>query len=48
VLGGGDEPEPLELVYWPISRLDQIACVGEVSEARTLSALFLARSILES
>ena len=45
-LDGGDEPEPLELVYWPISRLDQIANTGEISEARTLSALFLARSIL--
>jgi ADP-ribose diphosphatase len=44
----GDEPEPLELVYWPISRLDQIANTGEISEARTLSALFLARSILRS
>ena len=45
---GGDEPEPLELVHWPISRLDQIANTGEISEARTLSALFLARSILRS
>jgi ADP-ribose diphosphatase len=42
----GDEPEPLEVVHWPISRLDQIASTGEISEARTLSALFLARSIL--
>jgi ADP-ribose diphosphatase len=42
----GDEPEPLELVYWPISRLDQIASTGEISEARTLSALFLARSLI--
>jgi ADP-ribose diphosphatase len=48
VLDGGDEPEPLELVFWPISRLDQIARTGEISEARTLAALFLARSILES
>jgi ADP-ribose diphosphatase len=47
-LDGGDEPEPLELVYWPISRLDHIASTGEISEARTLSALFLARSILGS
>lgn len=47
-LDGGDEPEPLELVYWPISRLDQIASTGEISEARTLSALFLARSIIGS
>jgi ADP-ribose diphosphatase len=43
---GGDEPEPLELVYWPIARLDQIGTTGEISEARTLSSLFLARSIL--
>jgi ADP-ribose diphosphatase len=48
VLDGGDEPEPLELVFWPVARLDQIARTGEISEARTLSALFLARSILES
>jgi ADP compounds hydrolase len=45
---GGDEPEPLELVYWKISRLDQIVRTAEISEARTLSALFLARSILGS
>lgn len=44
----GDEPEPLELVYWPIARLDQVATTGEISEARTLSSLFLARSILAS
>jgi ADP-ribose diphosphatase len=44
----GDEPEPPELVYWPIARLDQVAWTGEISEARTLSALFLARSILTS
>jgi ADP-ribose diphosphatase len=43
---GGDEPEPLELIYWPISRLEQVASTGELSEARTLAALFLARSIL--
>lgn len=42
----GDEPEPLERVYWPLSRLDQVASTGEISEARTLSALFLARSSL--
>ncbi|HLW23906.1 MAG TPA: ADP compounds hydrolase NudE [Steroidobacteraceae bacterium] len=44
----GDEPEPLELVYWPLLRLDRVAITGEISEARTLSALFLARSILGS
>jgi ADP-ribose diphosphatase len=43
---GGDEPEPLELVYWPLARLDQVASTGEISEARTLAALFLARSML--
>jgi ADP-ribose diphosphatase len=42
----GDEPEPLELVYWPLARLDQVASTGEISEARTLAALFLARSML--
>jgi ADP-ribose diphosphatase len=42
----GDEPEPVELVYWPLSLLDEVTRTGEISEARTLSALFLARSIL--
>ena len=42
----GDETEPLEVIYWPIARLDQVATTGEMSEARTLWALFLARSIL--
>ncbi len=40
---GGDEPEPLEVIHWPIARLDDVVMAGEISEARTLAALYLAR-----
>ena len=39
----GDEPEPPELVRWPLDRLAALAERPDVSEARTLAALFLVR-----
>jgi ADP-ribose diphosphatase len=39
----GDEPEPPELVRWPLERLAALAARPDVSEARTLAALFLVR-----
>lgn len=42
----GDEPEPLEVIRWPIARLDDIGASLEITEARTLAALFIARSLL--
>jgi ADP-ribose diphosphatase len=42
----GDEPEPLEVVTWPVDRIDELPIRGEISDARTLAALFVARKAL--
>lgn len=42
----GDEPEPLEVVAWPVDHLDQIFDAAAISDARTLAALFIARRFL--
>ncbi len=43
----GDEPEPLEVVPWPLERLDRIFENDAISDARTLAALFIARRVLQ-
>lgn len=42
----GDEPEPLEVVTWPLDDLDQLAFEGQCSEARSIAAMYLARAYL--
>jgi ADP-ribose diphosphatase len=42
----GDEPEPLEVVAWPLERIDELPGSGEIADARTLAALFVARHAL--
>lgn len=42
----GDEPEPLEVVPWALSRLHELIALPECSEARTLAAMFMAREFL--
>ncbi len=42
----GDEPEPIEVVPWPLARLGDLIQIPECSEARTLAALFMAREFL--
>jgi ADP-ribose diphosphatase len=42
----GDEPEPLEIVLWPLDRIDELPVSGEIVDARTLAALFVARKAL--
>lgn len=37
----GDEPEPLEVVPWPVSQLDQLMALAEFSEARSICGLYL-------
>ncbi|MDX1592618.1 MAG: ADP compounds hydrolase NudE [Gammaproteobacteria bacterium] len=44
----GDEPEPPELVRWPLARLPELAERPDVTEARTLAALFLIREKLNA
>ena len=42
----GDEPEPLEVVFWPLAELDQLTNHAECTEARSIAALYLARAHL--
>ncbi|MEO2281962.1 ADP compounds hydrolase NudE [Pseudoalteromonas pernae] len=37
----GDEPEPLEVVYWPISQWSQLLQEPDFTEARSVAALLL-------
>lgn len=39
----GDEPEPLQVIPWPLAKLDQLLQREDFSEARSVAALFLAR-----
>lgn len=43
----GDEPEPIEVVPWPLARLNELRYQKDFSEARSLTALLLARDWLE-
>lgn len=43
----GDEPEPLDVVTWPMQKLDELFLSDELSEARTIATLTLARILLE-
>lgn len=42
----GDEPEELEVVPWPLARLDELMLRDDFSEGRSLAALFIAREWL--
>jgi ADP-ribose diphosphatase len=42
----GDEPEPPELVLWPLSRLDELLQSDQFNEARAIAALTLCQSRL--
>jgi ADP-ribose diphosphatase len=44
----GDEPEPLEVVGWPVNRVDELVIREGIADARTLAALFIARQSLPS
>lgn len=44
----GDEPEELEVVRWPLSRISELLATGECSEARSIAALYFAREFLQS
>jgi len=37
----GDEPEPLEVVRWPLNRLTELLQRDDFSEVRSIAALFL-------
>lgn len=42
----GDEPEPLEVVPWKMSQLHALIAHSEVSDGRSIAALFIAREYL--
>lgn len=42
----GDEPEPLEVVLWRLSELHRLLARDDVSEGRSIAALFIAREFL--
>lgn len=37
----GDEPEPLEVVPWPLDKIDELMARPDFSEARSICGLFL-------
>lgn len=43
----GDEPEEIEVVPWPLSRLDELLTREDLTEARSIAALYLARDHLK-
>ncbi len=42
----GDEPEPLEVIGWPLHRVEELVTEEGITDARTLAALFVARQRL--
>ena len=42
----GDEPEPIEVVPWKLSRLQELLAQADLTEARSIAALFLTRAII--
>ncbi|GAB3026685.1 MULTISPECIES: ADP compounds hydrolase NudE [Oleiagrimonas] len=42
----GDEPEPLEVVEWKLSELHHLMAREDVTEGRSIAALFMAREYL--
>lgn len=43
----GDEPEPLEIVKWPIDQFESILEQADFTEARSIAALFLMKQIFD-
>lgn len=43
----GDEPEPLEVVRFPLEKIDELLADSTFAEARNLSALFMLREYLK-
>jgi len=42
----GDEPEPIDIVPWSLSRLDELLQREDCTEARSIAALYMARDLL--
>lgn len=44
----GDEPEPLEVVPWPLEQLEKLFAREDCTEARSIAALYLVRDYLKA
>mgnify|MGYP000049370784 CR=1 FL=1 len=44
----GDEPEPPELIGWPLNRFDELLNQQGLTEARSIAALYLAQTFLDA
>lgn len=42
----GDEPEPLEVITWPLENIDELVMRNDVTEGRAIAALYLAKTWL--
>lgn len=42
----GDEPEPMEVIAWPLAQLGELVARDDVSDGRAIAALFIAREWL--
>jgi len=42
----GDEPEPIEVVPWKLSKLDELFQREECTEARSIAALYMVKDLL--
>lgn len=43
----GDEPEKIDVVPWKLGELDKLLNTGEISEARSIAALYIVRDKLK-
>jgi len=43
----GDEPEPLEIIKWPLNKVDELLARDDFQEARGISALLLTLKALQ-
>lgn len=44
----GDEPEPMQVIHWPLAKLSELLLREDFSEARSMAALFLVRELSEN
>ena len=44
----GDEPEPLQVIKWPLNKIDQLLARDDFQEGRCISALLLALKALKT
>jgi len=43
----GDEPEPLEVITWPLGEIDTLLLQADFREARSVAALLMAQKVLD-